>query len=147
MLIKVIINIIISALLTWALSKYIFPMAHTDILSTAGVLSTVAGILFGFVLAAISIFSSASSGPDGIIQALKATKVLPKIIRNLLATGITLILACISPLISMFITDKLLINSIRIDFVLTLFGLSTLLVSIGSFVSTWRKINWILPHI
>ncbi|WP_368656608.1 hypothetical protein [Pantoea agglomerans] len=147
MFIKIIINIIISISLAWVLNLYITPMGHTDILSTAGVLSTVSGILFGFVLAAISIFSSASSGPDGIIQALKSTKVLPKIIQNLLSTGVTLVLACIFPLLAMFITEKITLHAVRIDFFLTLFGLSTLLVSIGSFVSTWRKINWILPHI
>lgn len=147
MLIKVIRNIIISVLFAWILIKYVTPMQHTDILSTAGVLSTVAGILFGFVLAAISIFSSASSSPDGIIQALKNTKILPKLIESLLSTGATLIIACIFPLIAMFITDQAIIFSIRIDFALTLFGLSTLLVSIASFISAWKKINWILPHI
>lgn len=147
MFIKIIINIILSSALTFILNKYIGPMAHTDILSTAGVLATVAGILFGFVLAAISIFSSASSSPDGIIFALKQTKILPKIIKNLLATGATLILACIFPLIAMFINDKTFIYSVRVDFILTLFGFSVLLLSICSFISTWRKINWILPHI
>lgn len=44
MLIKVLINIVISGLLAWVLGKYLAPMAHSDILSTAGVLSTVAGI-------------------------------------------------------------------------------------------------------
>ncbi|HGC6369244.1 TPA: hypothetical protein ACIZH5_005180, partial [Klebsiella pneumoniae] len=129
------------------LNKYISPMAHTDILSTAGVLSTVAGILFGFVLAAISIFSSASSSPDGIIFALKQTKILPKIILNLLTTGATLILACVFPLIAMFVSDKIIIHTLRVDFLLTLFGFSILILSIISFISTWRKINWILPHI
>ncbi|MGU0161049.1 hypothetical protein ACVXHB_16570 [Escherichia coli] len=110
-------------------------------------LSTVAGILFGFVLAAISIFSSASSSTDGIIFALKQNKILPKIIHNLLSTGVTLILACIFPLIAMFINEKITITSVRLDFALTLYGFSTLIVSIVSFASTWRKINWILPHI
>ena len=144
MLIKVLINIVISGLLAWVLGKYLAPMAHSDILSTAGVLSTVAGILFGFVLAAISIFSSASSSTDGIIFALKQNKILPKIIHNLLSTGV---LACIFPLIAMFINEKITITSVRLDFALTLYGFSTLIVSIVSFASTWRKINWILPHI
>ncbi|EPL7298394.1 TPA: hypothetical protein ACPEYD_001721 [Klebsiella pneumoniae] len=147
MFIKIIINIIASCVLTYILNKYISPMAHTDILSTAGVLSTVAGILFGFVLAAISIFSSASSSPDGIIFALKQTKILPKIILNLLTTGATLILACVFPLIAMFVSDKIIIHTLRVDFLLTLFGFSILILSIISFISTWRKINWILPHI
>lgn len=147
MLIKILVNIVVSGLFAWMLGKFIVPMAHSDILSTAGVLSTVAGILFGFVLAAISIFSSASSSTDGIIFALKKNKILPKIIRNLLSTGATLIVACIFPLVAMFINDKVIIHSIRLDFALTLYGFSILIVSIVSFASTWRKINWILPHI
>lgn len=147
MFIKIIINIIASGVLTYILNKYVSPMAHTDILSTAGVLSTVAGILFGFVLAAISIFSSSSSSPDGIIYALKQTKILPKIIKNLLATGATLIIACIFPLIAMFVSEKVTVHNVRVDFILTLFGFSILILSIFSFISTWRKINWILPHI
>ena len=147
MLVKIIINIIMSMGLTWLLSRYVSPMSHTDILSTAGVLSTVAGILFGFVLAAISIFSSASSSPEGIIFALKKTKILPKLIKNLLSTGATLIVACIFPLIAMFVKESVLIGGIRIDFILTIFGFSILITSIFSFLATWKQINWILPHI
>ncbi|MGV7093822.1 hypothetical protein [Siccibacter turicensis] len=147
MFIKIIINIIISVALTWLLKKVISPMPHNDILSTAGVLATVAGILFGFVLAAISIFSSASTAKDGIIHALKANKILPKIIGNLLSTGATLIIACIFPLIAMFVNDKITVFTMRLDFTLTLFGFSVLLISIISFATTWRKINWILPHL
>lgn len=147
MLIKIIINIVISGMLGWLLSKYVTPMPHTDILTTAGVLSTVAGILFGFVLASISIFSSASASTDGIIYALKKNNILPQLIKSLLATGASLVLACVFPLIAMFVNDKVTISDIRIDYALTLFGFSILIISIASFISTWRKINWILPHI
>lgn len=58
------------------------PMKHADVLTTAGVLSTVSGILFGFVLAAISIFSSAKSDEDGAINALKRNNILPLIIKR-----------------------------------------------------------------
>lgn len=147
MLIKIIINIVISGIVAWLLSKYVTPMPHSDILTTAGVLSTVAGILFGFVLASISIFSSASASTDGLIYALKKNKILPQLIKSLLSTGASLVLACVFPLIAMFVNEKVIISDIRVDYVLTLFGFSILIVSIASFVSTWRKINWILPHI
>ncbi|ASM01993.1 hypothetical protein BVG88_07390 [Serratia marcescens] len=143
---KVIINLVLSCLLTLFLQRYITPMPHSDIMTTAGVLSTVAGILFGFVLAAISIFSSSSSSKDGIVHALKQNKILSKILENLLATGATLIFACLFSMIAMFITDNVILYSTRVDFALTTLGLCTLLISILSFSLTWRKINWIIPH-
>ncbi|MFJ5503837.1 hypothetical protein ACIPUO_06450 [Pectobacterium carotovorum] len=141
------IGVLISAILAWILLSKITPMTHADILMIASVISTVSGILFGFVLAAISIFSSASSNRDGIIHALKQNKILPKLIKDLLSTGVLLIAACVFPLISMFFTQESKIGSIRCDFIMIILGFSFLLTAITSFGLSWRRINWILPHI
>lgn len=138
---------LISAVISWVLVKKITPMSHADILTIAGVISTISGILFGFVLAAISIFSSSSDNKDGIIHALKQNKILPKLINDLLSTGVLLIAACLFPLAAMFITDKTTFYSVRLDFSLIIVGFSFLLTSIASFTMSWRRINWILPHI
>ncbi|WP_158249865.1 hypothetical protein [Pantoea sp. ICBG 1758] len=144
---KVIKNIIFSAILMCVIYYISNPMPHVEILTVAGVMSTVAGILFGFVLAAISIFSSAGSNPNGIVSSLKATNILPKLISTLLTTGTTLIFACVFSIISMFIPETVLVKSLRLDFAMVLLGLSNLIVSIISFIGTWRKINWIIPHL
>lgn len=123
------------------------PMKHADVMTTAGVLSTVSGILFGFVLAAISIFSSANSDKDGAINALKRNNILPLIIKRLLSTGATLIMACILPLIAMFLPDDLVLKGNPIDFVFILLGLSSLLVSLYTFSRCWYSLRNIFPHL
>jgi len=134
---------ILAAILTYIGLRVFKSMDHGTIVSAAGVLSTVAGILFGFVLAAVSIFSSANSD-DGIIDALKRNKVLPNLINKLLDTGITLILACIFPLIAMFLPNTPEVTSF--DFVFILIGLAYLLISMLTFYLCWRKLSWIFPH-
>lgn len=123
------------------------PMKHADVLTTAGVLSTVSGILFGFVLAAISIFSSAKSDEDGAINALKRNNILPLIIKRLLSTGATLIVACFFPLIAMFLPDDLLVKGNPIDYVFILLGLSSLMISLYTFSRCWYALRNIFPHL
>ncbi|OUK63146.1 hypothetical protein [Enterobacter hormaechei] len=123
------------------------PMKHPDVMTTAGVLSTVSGILFGFVLAAISIFSSANSDKDGAINALKRNNILPLIIKRLLSTGATLIMACIFPLIAMFLPNDLILKGNPIDFVFILLGLSSLLISLYTFTRCWYSLRNIFPHL
>lgn len=123
------------------------PMKHADVLTIAGVLSTVSGILFGFVLAAISIFSSANSDEDGAINALKRNNILPIIINRLLSTGVTLIIACIFPLLAMFLPDDLLVHGNPIDYIFILLGLSSLLISLYTFSRCWYTLRNIFPHL
>lgn len=123
------------------------PMKHADVLTIDGVLSTVSGILFGFVLAAISIFSSANSDEDGAINALKRNNILPIIINRLLSTGVTLIIACIFPLLAMFLPDDLLVHGNPIDYIFILLGLSSLLISLYTFSRCWYTLRNIFPHL
>ncbi|CNJ15096.1 MULTISPECIES: hypothetical protein [Yersinia] len=141
------IKLIMTVVLCVIFVKYFKPMQHNDVMTSAGVLSTVAGILFGFVLAAVSIFSSASDRNDGIIHALKKNNILQSIISKLLSTGFTLILACVFPLIAMFLPAESYLFNVSIDFLFTIIGLSLLVIAIFSFVSCWRKLTWIIPHI
>ncbi|HBL9001099.1 TPA: hypothetical protein LTW79_002664, partial [Escherichia coli] len=127
--------------------KYVPLMQHNDILTSAGVISTVSGILFGFVLATISIFSAASANSNGVLKALKNNNILQGIVTNLLAAGATLITACLISLIAMFASEQLIYNDKKIEFIFIIQSLSLLIVAIIMFGFTWRKINWILPYI
>lgn len=147
MLLRYIANIIGSVLLAYFLLKYVPIMQHNDILTSAGVISTVSGILFGFVLATISIFSAASANSNGILKALKNNNILQGIVTNLLAAGATLITACIISLVAMFASEQLVFNDKKIEFILIIQSLSLLIVAIIMFGFTWRKINWILPYL
>ena len=147
MLLRYIANIIGSIFLTYLLLKYVPLMQHNDILASAGVISTVSGILFGFVLATISIFSAASANSNGVLKALKNNNILQGIVTNLLAAGATLITACLISLIAMFASEQLIYNDKKIEFIFIIQSLSLLIVAIIMFGFTWRKINWILPYI
>jgi len=124
--------------------KYLSPMDHSSIISIAGVLSTVSGILFGFVLAAITIFTSADSS-KGVLGALKKNNALKDIICGLIATGATLIASCVFPLLAMFIQGKF--YNYQVDYLLILFGLSYLIVSITTFFFSWKNLALIIPHL
>lgn len=147
MLLRYIGNIIGSIFVTYFLMKYVPQMQHNDILTSAGVISTVSGILFGFVLATISIFSAASANSNGVLKALKNNNILQGIITNLLAAGATLITACLISLVAMFASEQLIFNGKKIEFILIIQSLSLLAVAIIMFGFTWRKINLILPYI
>ncbi|MDM3069869.1 MULTISPECIES: hypothetical protein [Citrobacter] len=105
------------------------------------------GILFGFVLATISIFSAASANSNGVLKALKNNNILQGIVTNLLAAGATLITACLISLVAMFVSDNLVYNDQKIEFIFIIQSLSLLIVAVIMFGFTWRKINWFLPHI
>lgn len=137
---------VMTAALSYAFLRVFKQMDHADVMTTAGVLSTVSGILFGFVLAAISIFSSASGNDNGIIDALKKNNILPVIISKLLSTGVTLILSCIFSLIAMFLPSEKQYLNTDLDFLFIIIGLSLLVISIYTFSSCWRKLTWIFPY-
>ncbi len=147
MLLKYLRNLIVSVFCTLFLLRYIPQMGHADILTASGVISTVSGILFGFILATISIFSAASENSNGIIKALKNNNILQVIIVNLLTAGASLITACVIALIAMFANEKTLLHGEKIKFILIIESLSLLIISVITFAFTWRKVNWILPHI
>ncbi|MEL5627795.1 hypothetical protein SSARUM2_002133 [Serratia sp. K-E0102] len=134
-------------LVTYTATKLFKPMKHPDVLTIAGVLSTISGILFGFVLAAISIFSSADSDKEGAINALKRNRILPAIIKRLLSTGFTLIVACMFPLIAMFLPEDTMIFNQPIDYLFILLGLSSLLISLCTFGRCWYTLRNIFPHL
>ncbi|QIP56848.1 hypothetical protein [Hafnia alvei] len=140
-------KVVLLVALTYVTTRLFKPMKHADVLTTAGVLSTISGILFGFVLAAISIFSSADSDKEGAINALKRNNILPTIVNRLLSTGLTLIIACVFPLIAMFLPDDIIVASQPIDFLFILLGLSSLMVSLYTFGKCWLILRRIFPHL
>ncbi|CAI1521027.1 hypothetical protein [Serratia fonticola] len=133
--------------IAYASSKIFKPMSHADILMIASVISTVSGILFGFVLAAISIFSSADGGKEGAINALKRNNILPAIIRRLLSTGVTLIIACLFPMIAMFLAPEVKFFEKPIDYLFILLGFSSFILSMVTFVRCWYTLKNIFPHL
>lgn len=146
-LLQLLIKIFLVLVITYFSSKVFKPMQHSDVLAIAGVLSTVSGILFGFVLAAISIFSSADGKKDGAIKALKQNNILPTLISRLLATGFTLIIACLLPMIAMFLSSEVIVFGNPIDYLFVLLGFSSLTLSMFTFSKCWYTLRNIFPHL
>ncbi|MBC8954945.1 hypothetical protein [Xenorhabdus sp. PB62.4] len=138
-----IIKTIIVTILTCLGVTLLKTMDHTTLVSVAGVISTISGILFGFVLASISVLGS-SSHQNGIVDALKKNNCFSELIDGLLSTGITLITACLFTLISMFLPNSN--TGISWDFLFVLVGFFFLLISIVTFLFSWRRLSWIFPH-
>lgn len=133
---------IVVALLVFVSKDHTITMEHGTMVSVAGVISTISGILFGFVLAAISVLSSSSS-KDSIVDALKKNNCFKGLITGLLNTGITLIFSCLFALISMFLPSDAIFLS---DLIFLLIGFYFILISIATFLLSWRKLSWIFPH-
>ncbi|PHM60543.1 hypothetical protein Xsto_03910 [Xenorhabdus stockiae] len=145
--ISVILKMLLLLVITIISGKLFKPIPHVEILTIAGVLSTISGILFGFVLASISIFSNGDNRKDSAISALKRNNILPAIINKLLSTGFTLILACLFPMIAMFLSPKLEILGRPIDYIFLILGFSFFILSLITFINCWRKLKIIFPSL
>jgi len=139
-------KLLLLSAIAYASSKIFRTISHAEIVGVAGVLSTVSGVLFGFILAAISIFSSSQS-KDGAIHALKKNNVLPPIIRRLISTGYTLLIACLLPMVAMFLAPEQTIFGKPMDYVFILFGFSAFMLSLITFSRCWYLLRNIFPSL
>lgn len=124
-------------------AKFLHNLDHDAIISAAGALSTISGVLFGFVLASVTILSSFDSS-RGLIGALKNNGVLKGIIEGLFGTGTTLIAACLSAMISMFASA---INNLPIDYYALLLAGAYLIISMVTFFLNWRSLSKIISFV
>ncbi|ELY2562279.1 hypothetical protein [Cronobacter sakazakii] len=123
-------------------SKFLYNLDHNAVISAAGALSTISGVLFGFVLASVTILSSFDNS-KGLIGALQANGVLKGIIESLFATGMTLIAACISAMVSMFAP---VVYGLALDYYTLLLAVSYLVISMITFCMNWKELSAVIGH-
>lgn len=123
-------------------SKFLYKLDHNSVISAAGALSTISGVLFGFVLASVTILSSFDNS-KGLIGALQANGVLKGIIEGLFATGMTLIAACISAMVSMFAPVA---YGLALDYYTLLLAVSYLVISMITFCMNWKELSAVIGH-
>lgn len=133
----------IAVVMTFAGKKYLYQLDHNQIISAAGVLSTITGILFGFILATITVLSSFDSS-KGLIGALKQNGVLKGIIGGFFSTGTTLITACLLALISMFAPANFYF---ALDYYSLLLALSFVIISMITFFWDWKSFSIIIKFL
>lgn len=119
---------------------------HDRIIAIASPLATVAGILFGFVMASITFISSNSK--NQLIANMKSTNLYHPLMENLATTGLALITSCIFMVFSIFMPENdmfswFLKTSFKLnwDNFFLLIGFYTLIYGLFEFLSTWRKVN------
>lgn len=123
-------------------ANFLHPLDHNAIISSAGALSTISGVLFGFVLASVTILSSFDSS-KGLIGALKENGVLKGIIKGLFKTGTTLIAACLLAMISMFAPA---LDNWSLDYYALLMAGSYLVISMVTFLFNWKELSAIVSQ-
>ena len=124
-------------------AKCLYVLDHNAIISAAGALSTISGVLFGFVLASVTMLSSFDSS-KGLIGALKTNGVLKGIIGGLFNTGATLIAACLSAMISMFVP---VVSNLALDYYALLLAGAYLFLSMVTFFYNWKSLSKIIGYI
>ena len=116
-----------------------------DMFAMAGVISTVAGILSGFYLAAITMLVGAVG--NKVIKALKNNGLFGPLLHDMNVNGFSLVVVSVVSLISMvFVPSVVTVNFpvlgiTKISAFLLSLSVSSLVCLSTSFASTWNKIS------
>lgn len=137
---------IVSAAITGVIVSSYIPPSHGEVLAIASPLATVAGILFGFIIASVSLFSSASE--NELITSMKSTNMYAPLMSELSSTGLALISSCIFMVISIFTPAKLIYSTYALtwDYLLLIVGFFCLVYALIEFWSCWRKIHLVIKN-
>lgn len=144
---KTIFKAALSCLITYYIAHNYVPKDHGEILAIASPLSTVAGILFGFIIAYVTAF--ASNSQNELIQNMRKTNMYSPLMTQLSHTGFGLITSCIFMVMSIFSPYKKIIPNYDItwDFSLLILGFTILIYSLFSFWGCWRKVHKVIKHL
>lgn len=144
---KVILKAALSCLITYYIVINYVPKNHGELLAIASPLSTIAGILFGFIIAYVTAF--ASNSQNELIQNMRATNMYAPLMTQLSHTGFGLITSCIFMVISIFSPYKVISSnySMTWDFSLLIIGFTILTYSLFSFWGCWRKVHTVIKHL
>ncbi|MCC8995974.1 MAG: hypothetical protein LM517_02705 [Nitrosomonas sp.] len=113
--------------------------------------ATVSGILFGFVMASVTLLVSAKE--NTLVQNTKKTGYLPKLIKRLHNLMFLLLAACIVFIICLFLPDSAVISGnsffsteIRYLILMLQLGIFIFSVSVINFVFVWREFSNFASH-
>jgi len=111
----------------------------------ASTVATVAGILFGFVMASVTLLASAKD--NALVQNTQKTKYLPKLVSRLHRMMAWLLIVCIVFLTCLFLPDTAFIpgdlfppNTRYVAVILNL-GVFVFCVSVFKFIFVWREFS------
>ncbi|MEI4985564.1 hypothetical protein [Aeromonas caviae] len=137
-------KVVASLAITLFMAGHYTPTSHGDIVAIAGPLSTIAGILFGFIIASVSFFSTSAN--NSLITNMKNTGMYKQLMGQLSHTGLALITSCIFMVVAMFSPFDVKIYDYNLDYVFLSLGFLILCYSLFEFWSCWRKVNLVAKN-
>ncbi|MCD8560034.1 MULTISPECIES: hypothetical protein [Shewanella] len=143
---KQLIVMLLSSVVTGIVVCNYTPQNHSEVLAIASPLATIAGILFGFVIASSSLFTSISK--NVLIENLKNHQgMYRELMEQLHRTGMWLISSCIFMVVSIFSPDKELYFSFKWDHVILMAGFWFMICGLIDFWDSWRKVRLVVVHL
>ena len=140
-----ILPICVAALVATLAWQFIPNLELSQIQYIASTISTVSGILFGFVMASITILASAKD--NRLIQNTVKTKYLPKLVSKLNFTMVLLLCVCVIFLSSLFIKiDKIAFSEIRLVSIIIVVGVFIFSLAVYKFLSVWHEFSKFASH-
>ncbi|MFT4804981.1 MAG: hypothetical protein ACI9YE_002196 [Psychroserpens sp.] len=143
-----IIVILITLVICWGAWPVVSKFTAKEIQPIASAVSTLSGILFGFVMASISLFASAKD--NKLIRNTTLTGYLPKLVNRLHVTMGLLLFVCFTFLLVLFIPDSLTFTVANISYkysvVIVMFGIFLGLNAFVQFYMSWRGFKDFSEH-
>lgn len=137
-----------SALICWFSWPVVSEFTSKEIEPIASAISTLSGILFGFVMASISLFASAKD--NTLVKNTQLTGHLPKLVNRLHVTMGLLLCVCCVFLILLFIPDSITFTVNKTEYryssLVVVCGLFLLLNSFVQFYLSWRGFKGFAEH-
>lgn len=135
----------ISMVICAASWKLVENLTYSQIQPIASAISTFAGIMFGFVMASITLISSSKS--NTLVRNTTLTGYLPLMLNRMHSTMGWLLLVCAIYVFILFLPDSLKFalpfseNKKQIAFsqIFLIIGIYCLLISFKNFIFTWRE--------
>lgn len=140
--------ILITLFICWSAWPVVSKFTAKEIQPIASAVSTLSGILFGFVMASISLFASAKD--NKLVKNTTLTGYLPKLVNRLHVTMGLLLLVCFTFLLVLFIPDSLTftINNTNYKYsvAIVMFGIFLGLNSFVQFYLSWKGFKDFSEH-
>lgn len=124
----------------WVAWPVVSNFTTKEIQPIASAVSTLSGMLFGFVMASISLLASAKE--NKLVKNTTLTGYLPKLVNRLHVTMGLLLLVCFTFLLVLFIPDSLTFSientSYKYSVAIVMFGIFLVLNSFVQFYLSWK---------
>lgn len=140
--------IAITLLICWFSWPIVSKFTSKEIQPIASAVSTLSGILFGFVMASISLFASAKD--NKLVRNTTMTGYLPKLVNRLHVTMGLLLFVCFTFLLVLFVPDSLTFKigntSYRYSVLIVSFGMFLMQNSFFQFYLSWKGFKEFSKH-